>query len=306
MPEQNVELTAAALVGGCGEALVGPLSPLAAPADAARDPGGAGDVRPARGRGGMSEAVRVERDGPVTTVLLSRPERRNAVDGADRGRAGRRVPRVRRRRRRARGGAARRGRGVLRRRRPEGGRHRGRQPGGAGRRRPDGADADAAGQAGDRRGRGARRRGRARAGAVVRPARGRGGRGARRVLPALGRAADRRRHRAAAAAGRREPGDGHDPDRPACRRRGGAGDRAGRTGWSGRAARAAAEALAHELAALPADVHAQDRLSLLEQDGLAEDEAMANELRHGMLSLAEVGPGVERFRAGAGRHGSFE
>jgi AcrR family transcriptional regulator len=29
MPEQNVELVAAALVGGCGEALVGPLSPLA-------------------------------------------------------------------------------------------------------------------------------------------------------------------------------------------------------------------------------------------------------------------------------------
>ncbi len=30
LPGQNVELTAAALVGGCGEALVGPLSPLAA------------------------------------------------------------------------------------------------------------------------------------------------------------------------------------------------------------------------------------------------------------------------------------
>ena len=29
LPEQNVTLTAAALVGGCGEALVGPLSPLA-------------------------------------------------------------------------------------------------------------------------------------------------------------------------------------------------------------------------------------------------------------------------------------
>ncbi|MBV9006778.1 MAG: TetR/AcrR family transcriptional regulator [Solirubrobacterales bacterium] len=29
LPEQDVELTAAALVGGCGEALVGPLSPLA-------------------------------------------------------------------------------------------------------------------------------------------------------------------------------------------------------------------------------------------------------------------------------------
>jgi enoyl-CoA hydratase len=31
---------------------------------------------------GVTAAVRVERDGPVTTVLLSRPERRNAVDGA--------------------------------------------------------------------------------------------------------------------------------------------------------------------------------------------------------------------------------
>jgi AcrR family transcriptional regulator len=30
LPDQNVELTAAALVGGCGEALVGPLSPIAA------------------------------------------------------------------------------------------------------------------------------------------------------------------------------------------------------------------------------------------------------------------------------------
>jgi AcrR family transcriptional regulator len=30
LPDQDVELTAAALVGGCGEALVGPLSPLAA------------------------------------------------------------------------------------------------------------------------------------------------------------------------------------------------------------------------------------------------------------------------------------
>lgn len=29
LPDQNIELTAAALVGGCGEALVGPLSPLA-------------------------------------------------------------------------------------------------------------------------------------------------------------------------------------------------------------------------------------------------------------------------------------
>src|SRR6059058_3191823 len=42
----------------------------------------AAHVRAARGGGDrVSEAVRVERDGPVYTVLLSRPERRNAVDG---------------------------------------------------------------------------------------------------------------------------------------------------------------------------------------------------------------------------------
>jgi AcrR family transcriptional regulator len=37
VPEQNVTLTAAALVGGCGEALVGPLSPLAQERPASQD-----------------------------------------------------------------------------------------------------------------------------------------------------------------------------------------------------------------------------------------------------------------------------
>ena len=37
LPAQNVELTAAALVGGCGEALVGPLSPLASAAPASEE-----------------------------------------------------------------------------------------------------------------------------------------------------------------------------------------------------------------------------------------------------------------------------
>ena len=64
--------------------------------------------------------------------------------------------------------------------------------------------------------------------------------------------------------------------------------------------RAAAEELAHELARFPQTCMREDRLSLLEQDGLAEDAAIANELRHGMRSLEEVGPGLERFRAGAG------
>jgi enoyl-CoA hydratase/carnithine racemase len=70
-------------------------------------------------------------------------------------------------------------------------------------------------------------------------------------------------------------------------------------------ARAAAEALALELAAFPQTCLRQDRLSLLEQDGLAEPDALANELRHGLVSLEEVAAGVERYRAGEGRHGSF-
>ena len=34
-------------------------------------------------------------------------------------------------------------------------------------------------------------------------------------------------------------------------------------------------------------------------------EALAGELEHGMRSLAEVQGGLERFRGGAGRGGSF-
>jgi enoyl-CoA hydratase len=67
--------------------------------------------------------------------------------------------------------------------------------------------------------------------------------------------------------------------------------------------RAAAEALAEELARLPQTCLREDRLSLLEQDGLDEPTAMANELAHGIRSLAEVQAGLERFRSGAGRHG---
>jgi enoyl-CoA hydratase len=70
--------------------------------------------------------------------------------------------------------------------------------------------------------------------------------------------------------------------------------------------RAAAEALARELCRFPQTCMREDRLSLLEQDGLSEDAAIANELEHGMRSLAEVQQGLERFLAGAGRHGSFE
>jgi enoyl-CoA hydratase len=70
--------------------------------------------------------------------------------------------------------------------------------------------------------------------------------------------------------------------------------------------RPAAEELARELAAFPQACLREDRLSLLEQWGLNEIDALANELRHGVRSLAEVEAGLERFRAGAGRHGAFE
>jgi enoyl-CoA hydratase len=69
--------------------------------------------------------------------------------------------------------------------------------------------------------------------------------------------------------------------------------------------RAAAEELARELAAFPQTCLRQDRLSALEQEGLDEPAAIANELEHGVQSLQEVQAGLERFRAGAGRHGSF-
>ena len=70
--------------------------------------------------------------------------------------------------------------------------------------------------------------------------------------------------------------------------------------------RAAAEELARELAALPQTCLREDRLSLLEQEGLDELAALANEFAHGVRSLEDVRAGLERFRAGAGRHGSFD
>jgi enoyl-CoA hydratase len=72
-------------------------------------------------------------------------------------------------------------------------------------------------------------------------------------------------------------------------------------------ARAAAEQLAMEIAALPQTCLRHDRLSALEQDGRSEEDAMRGELAHGRASLAspEIAAGVGRFQAGAGRHGEF-
>ncbi len=70
--------------------------------------------------------------------------------------------------------------------------------------------------------------------------------------------------------------------------------------------RHAAEQLAHELARFPQTCLREDRSSLLEQWGCAESAAMDRELEHGLRSLAEVQAGLERFRSGAGRHGRFD
>jgi enoyl-CoA hydratase len=68
-------------------------------------------------------------------------------------------------------------------------------------------------------------------------------------------------------------------------------------------ARAAAVALAHELAALPQTCLRQDRASVLRQWGLSVEDAMAQEWALGEVSLREAAAGAARFAAGAGRHG---
>lgn len=72
-------------------------------------------------------------------------------------------------------------------------------------------------------------------------------------------------------------------------------------------ARAEAEALAHRLAAFPQVGLRADRRSVRDQADLSFDEAMAHEHRHGLEALRAEGlEGAARFAAGEGRHGRFE
>ena len=72
-------------------------------------------------------------------------------------------------------------------------------------------------------------------------------------------------------------------------------------------ARAAAEALAAEIAAFPPACVKSDRLSAYEQADLPLCDALMNELRLGYATIesGETAAGVSRFAGGAGRHGSF-
>lgn len=90
-----------------------------------------------------------------------------------------------------------------------------------------------------------------------------------------------------------------------------AADEAQRMGLANRVvptgtARQAAEALAHELARFPQVTMRGDRLSAIEQDGRDVPDAIANELRHGTRALQAALEGAGRFADGAGRHGSFD
>jgi enoyl-CoA hydratase len=68
----------------------------------------------------------------------------------------------------------------------------------------------------------------------------------------------------------------------------------------------AAQQLARELASFPQACMRGDRLSLLEQAGLTEPAGLTNEFAHGARSLRDAPEGVRRFQRGAGRHGSFD
>lgn len=72
-------------------------------------------------------------------------------------------------------------------------------------------------------------------------------------------------------------------------------------------AREEAEALARQIASFPPAAMRGDRKSAYEQASLSLEDALANELRHGRAALTqETVAGAARFAAGAGRHGRFD
>jgi enoyl-CoA hydratase len=71
-------------------------------------------------------------------------------------------------------------------------------------------------------------------------------------------------------------------------------------------ARRAAEELAAEIARFPQGCLRHDRLSALEEADLDVQAALANEFQHGLVSLrAGAAGGARRFAEGRGRHGDF-
>lgn len=73
-------------------------------------------------------------------------------------------------------------------------------------------------------------------------------------------------------------------------------------------ARQAAEALALQISRFPQTCMRQDRLSAIEQHDMNMDCALLNEHEHGLTTLesGETVAGASKFSDGAGRHGSFD
>jgi enoyl-CoA hydratase len=71
-------------------------------------------------------------------------------------------------------------------------------------------------------------------------------------------------------------------------------------------AREVAEELARELARFPQTCMNGDRASAYEQWSMPLGDALRNELAHGARATGEMRAGVARFTGGAGRHGKFE
>jgi enoyl-CoA hydratase len=63
--------------------------------------------------------------------------------------------------------------------------------------------------------------------------------------------------------------------------------------------------LAQKLSSFPQTALRHDRLSAIEQWGLSEEDAIANEISHGLITVAsgETASGAKNFSGGAGRHG---
>ncbi|MEU0253996.1 crotonase/enoyl-CoA hydratase family protein [Streptomyces sp. NPDC006184] len=70
-------------------------------------------------------------------------------------------------------------------------------------------------------------------------------------------------------------------------------------------ARAEAEALAAQIARFPQVCLRGDRASVLDQEGRDEETALRTELHQGMAVLAHGTQGAARFASGSGRHGTF-
>jgi enoyl-CoA hydratase len=73
-------------------------------------------------------------------------------------------------------------------------------------------------------------------------------------------------------------------------------------------ARESAERLAFEIARFPQACMRSDRLSAYEQVGMTLEAALANEFRHGLtiINSGEAREGAAKFAGGKGRHGEFD